>query len=261
MSAPGFQLRPVDMGGHRGWYAADGAGPPLVLLASPLALAATYRPTVLCLSRTHHIYTVQMPGSGRGSRLAGWGVAEYAGWAAGFLDRFGLEDVTLIGHSYTGAVALAVAARHPRRVGRLVVADSVGVARDSVPRVLVAQVKDFLVVELGLTLWAWHHVAFNAVFHTRNFARMVWDSLRSGAVADAGRVRVPALVAWGGLDHTTPPDRAATLARHLSGATVRVAPDGSHGWVIDRADEFAAAVERFTGVGQVVRTPTGWGRC
>jgi pimeloyl-ACP methyl ester carboxylesterase len=184
-------------------------------------------------------------------------VAEYAEWAARFLDRLGLEGVTLIGHSYTGAVALAVAARHPRRVGRLVVADSVGVERDSVPRVLVAQVNDFLIVELGLALRAWHHPGFNAVFHARNFLRLVRDSLRPGAVADAEKVAVPTLVAWGGLDHTTPPARAAALARHLADATLHIAPDGAHGWVIDRADEFAAAVERFTGTrsGQVMRAP------
>jgi pimeloyl-ACP methyl ester carboxylesterase len=249
MSAEGFRLRPVDAGGYRGWYAASGAGPPLVLLASPLVLAATYRPTVRWLSRSHRVYAVQMPGSGRGSRVAGWGVAEYAGWAAGFLDRLGLEDVTLVGHSYSGAVALAVAARHPRRVGRLVVADSVGVERDSVGRVFAAQLKDFLVVELGLTLSAWHHVAFNAVFHPGHFVRMMRDSLRPGAVADAGRVAVPTLVAWGGLDRTTPPARGAALERHMADATAYIAPDGAHGWVIDRADEFVAAVERFTKAG------------
>lgn len=247
MSAGGFRLRPVDVDGVRGWYAATGAGPPVVLLASPLALAATYRPTVRRLGRTHRVYAVQMPGCGRGSRVTGWGVTQYADWAARLLDRLGLGDVTLIGHSYTGAVALKVAARHPGRVGRLVVADSAGVERDSVPRVFVAQLKDFLIVELGLALSAWHHPGFNAVFHTRNFVRLIRDSLRAGAVADAGRVAVPTLVAWGGLDHTTPPDRTAVLARHLSDATVHVAPDGAHGWVIDRADEFAAAVERFTG--------------
>jgi pimeloyl-ACP methyl ester carboxylesterase len=250
MGADGFRLRPVDVDGLRGWYAATGHGPPVVLLASPLVLAATYRPTVRRLGRTHRVYAVQMPGSGQGSRVTGWGVAEYANWAALFLDRLGLEDVTLIGHSYTGAVVLAVAARHPGRIGRLVVADSVGVERDSVLRVLVAQLNDFLIVELGLALSAWHHLAFNTVFHPRNFARMAWASLRPGALADAERVNVPTLVAWGGLDHTTPPDRAAILARHLPDATIHVAPDGAHGWVIDRADEFAAAVERFTGIGR-----------
>lgn len=260
MRADGFRLRPADVGGLRGWYATTGAGPPVVLLASPFVLAGTYRPTVRRLGRAHRVYVVQMPGSGRGSRVTGWGVAEYADWAAGLLARLGLEDVTLIGHSYTGAVALAVAARHPRRVGRLVVADAVAVRRDSAGRVLAGQLRDFLVVELGLTLRAWHHLVFNAVFHTRNFARLVRDSMRSGPVADAERVAVPTLVAWGGLDHTTPPARAAVLARHLPDASIHVAPDGAHGWVIDRADEFAGAVERFTETRRdqvVARAPAG----
>jgi pimeloyl-ACP methyl ester carboxylesterase len=247
MSVEGFRLRPVDVGGSRGWYAVAGTGPPLVLLASPLALAVTYRPTVRRLARSHRVYAVQMPGSGRGSRVMGWGVTEYADWAAGFLNRLGLEDVALMGHSYTGPVALAVAARHPGRVGRLVAADAVGVGRDSFWRVLVGQLSDFLIIELGLTIRAWHHPGFNAVFHTRNFLRMLRTSLRPVALPEVGRVTVPVLVAWGGLDRTTPTPRAAVLAGHLPGAVVVIDPDAAHGWVIDRADGFAAAVEQFTG--------------
>ncbi|WP_186032128.1 alpha/beta fold hydrolase [Burkholderia gladioli] len=42
---------------------------------------------------------------------------------AGLLDVIGLERVTLVGHSLGGAVALAYAARFPRRVGNLVIVD------------------------------------------------------------------------------------------------------------------------------------------
>jgi pimeloyl-ACP methyl ester carboxylesterase len=247
MDTDGFRLRPAEVGGYRGWYTVTGGGPPAVLLASPLALAATYRPTARRLGRSHRVHTVQMPGSGRGSRVPRWGVAEYAGWAAGFLDRLGLDDVTLIGHSYTGAVAAAVAALDPGRVGRLVIADSVGAIRDSLPRMVAGQLVDFLAIEVGLALRAWHHLAFNAVFHTRTFVRLVRESLRPVAVPYLARVAVPALVVWGGRDHTTPPRCAAVFTRLLPDADLHVSPRGAHGWAIDRADEFAAAIERFTG--------------
>jgi pimeloyl-ACP methyl ester carboxylesterase len=253
MSTDGFRLRPADVNGHRGGYAVTGAGPPVVLLASPLALAATYRPTADRLGRAHRVYTVEMPGSGRGSRVVGWGFEEYARWAAGLLDLLGLEDVTLIGHSHSGAVTVAAAAEYPQRIGRVVIADAVGAVRDSAWRVLGGQLMDFMVYELGLALRAWHHPAFNAIFHTRNFIRQVWTALSGDATGYAARVRVPALVAWGRRDHTTPLRGAEAYARLLPDPTVYVSPRGAHGWVIARPEEFAAAVGRFTGA--AVREP------
>lgn len=45
----------------------------------------------------------------------------------GLLDALGLEQVSLVGNSFGGAVALDLAARHPDRVSRLVLMGSVGV--------------------------------------------------------------------------------------------------------------------------------------
>lgn len=46
----------------------------------------------------------------------------------GLLDALGLEQVSLVGNSFGGAVALDLAVRHPDRVSRLVLMGSVGVA-------------------------------------------------------------------------------------------------------------------------------------
>ena len=53
------------------------------------------------------------------------------GWvsqAVGLLDSLGIEQADLVGNSFGGAVALALAIRHPRRVRRLVLMGSVGVS-------------------------------------------------------------------------------------------------------------------------------------
>ncbi len=248
MSGDGFRLRPADVGGYRGWYAVTGDGPPAVLLASPLALAVSYRDTAFYLGRGHRVYTVAMPGSGRGSSVpTGWGIEEYAGWAAGLLDALGLERVTLIGHSHAGAVATALAALHPRRIGRLVLADSSGAIPDTLGRAFLGRVADVFVAELGLAVRAWHHLAFNAVFQTRNFVRQTRVALAADVTGYADRVAVPTLLAWGARDHTTPPCCIDVLARHVRDVTVYVSPRGSHDWVVDRPAEFAAAVGRFAG--------------
>lgn len=56
-----------------------------------------------------------------------WGVGEYAAWVIALLDRLGVERAHIVGHSNGGRVAIALAAAHPDRVGRLVLTDSAGI--------------------------------------------------------------------------------------------------------------------------------------
>lgn len=237
----------VETRGVWGEYEVVGGGPPAVLLASPLALPATYRPTARALGRSFRVSTVGFPGSGRGERLrSGWSVEQYADWAAGFIATLGLDRPLVIGHSHSAAIAVVLAACDPDRVGRLVIADGTGTGPHPVARTVAGGMCDVL-LDLGLVLSAWHHVAGNLVRHPANFCRGVRDSLECDVREDARRVKIPALVAWGVRDHTLPPRHAAEFAALLPGARVYFSAVGSHDWVITRADEFAAAVEAFAG--------------
>ena len=51
----------------------------------------------------------------------------WVGQAVGLLDALGLEKAHVVGNSFGGAIALALAIRHPERVERLVLMGSVGV--------------------------------------------------------------------------------------------------------------------------------------
>lgn len=240
-----IRLRPIDADGTRGARAAAGApaDPPAVLIGSALARAEVYRPTVEQLARRHRAHLVQLPGSGRAQPLPEpWELTDYARWVAAALGALDVRGATLIGHSHGAAVALLVAARHPERVGRLVIADGVGGSPAPLWRVFLGAARDCATVEFPLAAREWHRVAFCAGAHPRNFARQVRLSLDADLAADATRVRVPALLAWGARDHTTPPAGARALARHLPDPTVYFAPRGGHSWLITHAREFADAV-------------------
>ncbi|MDD3676216.1 alpha/beta fold hydrolase [Thauera propionica] len=56
-----------------------------------------------------------------------YGLDTWVSQAIGLLDALGLEKADLVGNSFGGALALALAIRHPRRVRRLVLMGSVGV--------------------------------------------------------------------------------------------------------------------------------------
>lgn len=56
-----------------------------------------------------------------------YGLDTWVSQAVGLLDALGLEQADLVGNSFGGALALALAIRHPKRVRKLVLMGSVGV--------------------------------------------------------------------------------------------------------------------------------------
>ncbi|HEU4409664.1 MAG TPA: alpha/beta fold hydrolase, partial [Polyangiaceae bacterium] len=84
------------------------------------------------------VVAVDLPGAGRSSPVRSpLAFGEHGAWAGRLLERLGGRDVTLVGHSNSGPVALLAAARAPAGLARLVLADAVGARpRRSLPRVL-----------------------------------------------------------------------------------------------------------------------------
>jgi pimeloyl-ACP methyl ester carboxylesterase len=232
--------------GLTGWYTDVGAGPPVVILASSLVLARSYEWLIDCLAPHFRVVTVEMPGSGRASRPPRrWGFDDYAGWVTGLIDALSLDRPTLIGHSNSGGTALVAAARHPEKISRLVLVDSVGGdVSPSLPRVIAGRVID-AALEPRLTLFGWHHVVGNSIVHFRDFYGQVWKSVYENLLPRARDVRVPTLIAWGAHDHTIPLRCGAALRQAVPNASMYISQEGSHDWLIVHAPEFAAMVRRF----------------
>lgn len=245
-----LQFHPVEVSGVRGRFAVAGmpCSSPMVFVGSPQARIEAYRPTVTALARHGQTFAIELPGAGPTGRLrAPLSLDEYADWLAGCLDILGLQDVTLVGHSHAGGVAVLLAARSPARVTRLVLATSIGTGPFSFWRCAWGRILDTLTVEFGLALRAWHYLAYSAVTHPQNFFRQTNTSLRANLLPETRRVRVPVLVAWGSRDHTLPLACARRFAEALPEASVYASPGGSHCWPITHAAEFADAVCGWVG--------------
>jgi pimeloyl-ACP methyl ester carboxylesterase len=233
--------------GVRGCYTESGAGEPVVLLATTLVRARPYGPVVRRLASRFHVFSIDLPGCGGAERLPRtWTFEEYAEWVGDALAALTLEGVTLIGHSNSGGIALVAAATLPAgRVRRVVLVDAVGaIESPSYWLVLLGRAVDGI-LEPWLSLTGWHHLAYNAFAHTRNFFGQIKASIERDLRRYAPRVTVPTLVAWGARDHTMPPDCADVLRALLPQPHSHVSPTGSHDWIITNPDEFAGAVGAF----------------
>ena len=120
-AAGGPAVETADVGGRKIRYAGAGQDGEVVLLVhgyggdrnSWLFLQEP-------LAARHRVYALDLPGHGTSAKDVGDGsVGVLADAVLGVLDSIGAERAHLVGHSLGGAVAVAAAARDPRRIGSL----------------------------------------------------------------------------------------------------------------------------------------------
>jgi len=109
-----------------------GQGSPLLMIhgSGPgVSAYANWRLAMPELAKARRVIAPDMVGFGFSERPAGqrYTMDAWVAQAVGVLDALDVERADLVGNSFGGALALALAIRHPQRVRRLVLMGSVGV--------------------------------------------------------------------------------------------------------------------------------------
>ena len=122
----------IAAGGIETNYHDQGDGPAALFIhgSGPGVSAwANWRLAIPALSGSYRVIAPDMVGFGFSDRPKDIRYAKdtWVGQAIGLLDALGIEKAHVVGNSFGGAIALAMAIRHPERVGRLVMMGAVGV--------------------------------------------------------------------------------------------------------------------------------------
>ena len=109
------------------------AGTPVLLIhgSGPgVSAYANWRFTIPALAPARRVIAPDMVGFGFTDRPAGakWTLDAWVAHAIGLLDALGIGQADVVGNSFGGGLALALAIRHPKRVRKLVLMGSVGVS-------------------------------------------------------------------------------------------------------------------------------------
>ena len=100
-----------------------GSGPPLVILHGLFGSSGNWRGIARELAVTHSVFSVDLRNHGASPWADSMDYVEMADDVLQLIERLGLDRPTVMGHSMGGKTAMALALRHPRRVGRLIVVD------------------------------------------------------------------------------------------------------------------------------------------
>src|SRR5206468_7788734 len=121
--------------GHRSvFYREQGEGPPVVLLHGFLCDSRAWEPQLRDLSDRYEVVAWDAAGAGASDDpLETFTIIDWAEDLARLLDALTLEEAHIVGLSWGGLVAQAFVGRYPSRVRSLVLSDTYGGWKGSVP--------------------------------------------------------------------------------------------------------------------------------
>lgn len=258
LDLPGGQVRFVDRG----------SGDAIVLLHGFGAAIESWGPTLDVLAQDHRVVALDARGFGLSTRAAGdYTLEALADDVGDAMTELGIETASIVAHSWGSSIALVFALRHPERVERLVLVDSLAYERQ-VPWIMKAARTPGVGELLMGTFYSAHFDAnLEEAFYDPSIltyadvaaARYVAEAPGSKAAALAisrgielqpwqeryPEIKAPVLIVWGEQDRILHPWWANRLAGDLSQAQVETIDRCGHFPMLEAPERFTALVQAF----------------
>jgi len=261
-------------GGFATNYHDVGSGAPVLLIhgSGPGVSAwANWRLLLPVLAQTRRVIAPDMRGFGFTERPAdpedasGYTMTAWVRQAVDLLDALKIEQADLVGNSFGGALALALAIAHPKRVRRLVLMGSVGVPFEITPGLdaVWGYTPSLATMRSLLDIFA-----YNPALATDELAALRYQASIQPGFQEAFAAMFPAprqrwvdamvspeaairalphntLVVHGREDRVIPLTNSLTLANWIERAQLHVFGQCGHWTQIEHAARFAQMVENF----------------
>ena len=129
----------AEVNGINLYFETHGAGRPMVLLHGGLGSGEMFGPVTGALAANHQVVVPDLQGHGRTADIdRPIDIRLMADDIAALIDHLGLDKPDVVGYSLGGGVAFFTASKHPKKVGKLVMA-SANIRRDAIPAEMLAQ--------------------------------------------------------------------------------------------------------------------------
>lgn len=278
--AADIPIRYVMVNGTKLRYIVAGQGRALVLLHTLRTQLDMFQKVIPELAKRFRVYALDYPGHGYSDiPKAAYSAELFVTAVAQALDRLNIEDAVVVGESIGGSIGLLLAARHNRRVQRVIAinpydydagrglrrssaAANVFFGLNNVPLLgaTVARLRQYPIVKKVLEGGVYRKAALppalarelyqvgNRRGHYRALMSLVshwptWERAR----AEYGSIDRPVLLVYGDHDWSHVEERLAD-ERAIPGAKLRVITGGGHFLSLDAPEEVVRAVAEFTAV-------------
>jgi pimeloyl-ACP methyl ester carboxylesterase len=213
----GIESHGIEINKHHIHYLRAGSGPPVVLVHGGASDSSDWVKTMVALFRQYSLYAPDLLGFGRSERNDhGYYLSDFTESILGFIDELGLEQPSLVGHSFGARLCLDIALQHPEKVRKLVLVDAAGLGNIS------------RLGNIVLTgFWALRKLLRRPQPHPQFLYREGEDPLWL-CVDQLPDLKTPTLLIWKRYDIYLPLDIARRAVKMIPDARLEVVPGYGH---------------------------------
>jgi pimeloyl-ACP methyl ester carboxylesterase len=262
----------IDLAGHRTHFIERGQGQAVLLLHGFNLDLHTWIKNVEDLATHFRVYALDLWGQGYSTREPlDYGYDLFAEQVGLFMDAFGLEKASLVGHSMGGGTAIVCALRHPERVDKMVLLDPAGVTTRLPFRAKVFRMKGVAEFLMSLPtdrirrrnleeLWVHDRASLTDEAYRKltlyqkiagtteallAILRADFFNTLEAEIREYGTLGIPTLIIWGREDATLPVSNGMAMKRLIPGSRLEILQHAGHLANFDQADVFNDLVVDF----------------
>ena len=246
-------------------YETIGRGRPVVMLHGWLESWDHWLGAMESLGRDYKAYALDFWGFGESGKQEGsFSVQDYVEMVDQFMERLGIGQAPIIGHSMGGTVSLSLALEHANRVGKVAVVGSpiVGDGLALFLRLASRRSLASLVyrmpgaLPLGVRLFSpflardwktWYKMFERDLSRTtvESFHYSIASLRKTDLRPRLKEIAVPVMGIYGRVDRIVDPDQGKVLAQGVPGADIRNFQHSGHFPMADEPDRFYQALREF----------------
>ncbi len=246
-------------------YETIGRGPPVILLHGWLESWDHWLGTMESLGRDYKAYALDFWGFGESGKQEGsFSVKDYVEMVDQFMERLGLTQAPIIGHSMGGTVSLNVALDHPERVEKVAVVGS-PIVGDGLALFLRLAARRSLAslayrvpgaLPLGVRIFSpflardwktWYKMFERDLSRTtlESFHYSIASLRKIDLRPRLQEIQVPVMGIYGRVDRIVDPDQGSVLVNNLASADIRNFQESGHFPMADEPEQFYQTLKEF----------------
>lgn len=243
-------------------YACKGEGDTVLLLHGWASSLQPYRALMEQLSKKYRVIAVDLPGMGASEEpKEAWDVDGFADFVLAFLEQFGVQKLSLVGHSYGGRIIIKLANRVlPFAIDKIVLIDSAGIRppaskKKSLRQRVFKVGKWFLSLKPIAVLFPTALEKLRVKFGSADYAAaspMMRRCLVKAVNEDLSHllpgIQAPTLLVWGDRDTATPISDAKQMEAAIPNAGLAVIPGTGHFSFVENPVLFGRIMASYFGL-------------
>ena len=239
-----------------------GSGPPVVFLHGAYGL--TWDPFLDALAEQFTVYAPEHPGTTLGDPDGVKALDDLWDLVLFYDELFsqlGLDNPTIIGHSFGGMVASEIAACYPQRVNKLVLVNPIGLWWDDAP------VKNWMIIPMEEVVKTAIYdqdgplaqqmltvpedeveaqdLQIKVTWSLACTGKFIWPIPDKGLKKRIHRINSPTLIVWGTEDRLVPPVYAEEFGSRIAGSRIETVEQAAHVPQLEQLEQVSCLVRDF----------------